>query len=246
MSTKQQRYYEKQKAKKPHRPKHYLPRTQLEFKTQKELKAFIKSDVIAKYVDQKIDESHEAFPLMTDLYNRVLEDGEVYPSEYHIISKSNTTFSHPPTFPKMRGYEFNRVYAKRGDTLSCLSLLNSVVRGKKSSTDDHVRIAYRYTVEASIAIFRLKNPKCSRCLSENTLEVDHSHPEFKQLKNDFCKLHGTCAVQTEHGFNYSFIDPLYQDKWVKYHDAHAHLEMLCRPCHQKKTYEVDGEDFIMV
>ena len=109
-----------------------------------------------------------------------------------------------------------------------------------------VKQAARDAVEIHKKTFRSSvKPNCNKCGIEIhglDAEVDHNNPTFITLFNNFFNnydkeyvLHSVDKKSYED--LWYFVDSTIKDSWVEYHLKNCNLQLLCVPCHKKKTYQ---------
>ncbi len=76
---------------------------------------------------------------------------------------------------------------------------------------------------------------CAECLDTGKLEVDHVHP-FKDIRERFIeRVFSLRPVKIEEVLQYSVIQKKFIEEFVQYHKTVAAYQLLCIPCHHKKS-----------
>jgi len=86
--------------------------------------------------------------------------------------------------------------------------------------------------------------ECQECGEEGyglDLEVDHT-PNFIEIANNFMKKYDKeyLIKNVSKGISqdiWYFINDKLENEWCEYHLKEATLRLLCKPCHDKKTYK---------
>lgn len=114
-----------------------------------------------------------------------------------------------------------------------------------NSIIDNFKAAMRQYVSVDIQKFKRDSEmKCVFCDHigdvSSDFHVDHDNPSFKQLCEDFIKLHPNYPKIFDDDSNthisiFKKEDKEYADRWRHYHNEKAKLQILCAPCNLQKS-----------
>jgi hypothetical protein len=229
MSTRENpstKYYEKNKDKIIQKVKEsrkiVLPLSGKEFLLKADLKKYV-NIVIRRYKDIIIDKNHPEYKFFVDLWNRHPDKSthNVIPDFFQSMSEEKRRKTR-----KSRQYrgEDIRTYYKgfEEDDWEKFSL-NQCISGRAKTANSKSSAALRLEIEPQIIEFRKNNLCKCMCCGEYSkfLDVDHVFP-FKNLVEHWKPVKDTIS-------------------WKEFHLINAELQLLCKPCHDKKTYSWESD-----
>ena len=229
----QNKYYHKNK-KCASRKGHFLPRSELFFKSQTKLKEYL-YEVANKYYNEIINNEHDIYGFMNDMFDRHPTLSSVDNMEFYFCEKENLQFQSTRKSPNMLRCESYRCYYRlpKADKWYSFSIFKKCVVKHAETDKTKISQALRHAINYQIDIHRTQNICVCKLCNDTGYEVDHIIP-FKQLRDDFILLHGPPHVEKIH--RWELVDSNYTDLWEKYHYKHATLQFLCCKCHNAKTF----------
>jgi hypothetical protein len=199
------------------------------FKNQAELRAHIR----------KLFESHkqDVFTANQETHDFIMQ---LLPRHHMYASKISGGINH---FRIERGRNsrsdwFDTIIVRPDNSEATLSMEACIVAGQKRPLTVDTKAAMRAAIVPDVIAFRdASNQQCATCKAK-AYEVDHcGSKEFNQLAQDFINENGLCNDIGRTNTKWGFINTDYANKWIAFHREHATLQMLCRRCHSKKTYQ---------
>lgn len=129
------------------------------------------------------------------------------------------------------------------------------ITGVGTSAQSLLNQAMRFAVKPQIDNYRAmriasRNLNCHLCGTQvrtgNNMNVDHAKIPFRQLRDEF--IGGEDRIPTEFEGDKVSRSPIFlhqdssfKEKWIKYHDMFAFLNLLCATCNREKG---DKSDFV--
>lgn len=129
-------------------------------------------------------------------------------------------------------------------TYDSISYVSCITKRKQSSRA-LLKKVLRNEINLDIWKFKIRSRSefdfCDICVTklDNTCEVDHfGDYEFNTIAEMFIgQLSNTPIIDEE-----KFVDRCLANDWVNFHNTYAKLQVLCKVCHKKKTYNIDESD----
>jgi hypothetical protein len=180
----------------------------------------------------------ESFKFVRDNYNNL---------QLNLHQKSNDHDSSQCLRMKEKKFCFDCADVGNVEPLSFTTFSCFGAGAKKSHKKHRLTQACRRAVDKQKQKYRdSRKDECEKCGTDNypeNLEIDHKDLSFKTIFENFKKeynyteefLHTQVHKYWDTWYFFNPSDVL--DCWVKYHETNAVYQMLCKPCHKKKTKE---------
>jgi len=170
-----------------------------------------------------------------------------HPDEYLEIKEA---FKRHPRYPekfeglkdvafRKRGAGFDTTLVFSDGRTDDVSLTKQCSAGIAPSLTALLKSAMRMSIQPQIDKYRssLRLPQCEICRDTNNIEIDHHSDSmpFEKLYKNFMKIN-SLPIPTDFERNmhskktFKKEDNKFKDAWNKYHEHHAILRPLCRPC----------------
>ena len=204
------------------------------FKTQKELKGYVKECINEIGECYSIKESH---PDKWDLFIYLFERHYNYPEKFHGLT--DIKIKHNPIFKN----QLETIIVKANGEEDDVSVLNKCITGKPQN---NLCIAMRNAILPQILTFKYNNPQqCVLCQNTSTIHIDHFEPQFEDLKADFLsawkdELPDKFRQNECHSKVFEPSDIQFENKWFDYHLKNASLRVLCSNCNLTRRKSVKG------
>lgn len=210
-----------------------LTTTGLHFSSQADLKSFIQSirklygfHTFNKDGDDGVEhegKQYRVYDILFDMFSRHPDHSGLVPGGFR--------FEQGKLFPS----EIACCFLATDGTWTCFSLMSKCVTGLATTLKQMRSKAFRRAVGDQIAAF--KREQCVRCGSTKRLEVDHVK-DFSLLVAEFMIGRGDPMICKEEGLC-CFLSPSFTREWKAFHQANATLQVLCKSCHDEKSYGSD-------
>lgn len=149
-----------------------------------------------------------------------------------------------PNTLKIGSYTIMMSYNDKEDEsiswVQCVKNRPNSPENKKKSDNERLVESMRNSINYQILDFKTENPirVCEFCKSEKDMNVDHSEPQFFDIKNEF--LSSKSEVPTEfdadehHRCCFKVKDVEFGKEWNKFHKEKANLRWLCGDCNRRR------------
>lgn len=122
----------------------------------------------------------------------------------------------------------------------CVKNKPNTPENKKKSDKERLVTAMRNSINYQILDFKTKNPNkvCEFCKSTKDMNVDHSEPQFLDIKNEFLVTKSEVPTEFDGDEHYrscfKFKDAEFGQEWNKFHKEKANLRWLCGDCNRRR------------
>jgi hypothetical protein len=210
--------------------------------TKKDTKAYIKTKKDENGLTESVKFSDPEF------YEDLLELIKSHP-EYHNISKTiDFTIK-----TDIRNKRYLKITAVQSDGEHKDFSTDSCIDG--ISYKERLNSAMRYAVQPYIDIYKQNNPKICNNNECNGMckqfEVDHYDKDFAEVKKlfleknkEYPKEFDENPITNEKMFKESDVE--FKKMWIQFHNQNTNLRLLCKTCHDNKTYKRSKEDKCMI
>lgn len=152
-------------------------------------------------------------------------------------------------------YDDNRVR----DAISYTKCITPQELESERTKRERVNALFRFLIEPQIKAFRTMSFRqsatqpcalCHKHLERCDMHVDHNADEklFSELTHDFLALkkqrYSDVDIVREPTHEFAFVDKNFEDSWVKYHEEHARLRLLCKACNLGRGKKRHSESFL--
>ena len=213
----------------------------IEFKTQGEFEKYVK-----KIIYEDIGICNDIKNTYSDKYYILIKILERHPD---FNSKSENMCNIKIMYDTLNKKALKILIVKKDGSNIDISW-RCAISGKNKSKKQNLMSAMRSSIDQQIKQFRKEhnNESCQICGNIERLQVDHNDEKnsaFDELVSNFIRENKDIKIPDKfvelkddtHRNRFLEEDTLFKDKWLKYHNEHASLRMLCHNCNicRKKT-----------
>jgi hypothetical protein len=204
-----------------------------QFKSQKQLKAFVKEMLSEPRLVNKEDEDYE---FLSEFIKRHHDYDNKVSGEGELVFKVSKDFAGNPT-----------MFLLKGDKETDISWAKSCINGLKRTSKEGLRRAMRGAISQQILDFKFssaarKVKSCPVCESPiqhlegvRCFDIDHVGVPFSKLASDFEATQSYTPAEFDdskglHNYAFKQEDEQWSKEWEEYHKENATLRILCSEC----------------
>jgi len=143
-------------------------------------------------------------------------------------------------YENKKGYDYIYITPNIVKWNQCVKNKPNTPENKKKSDKERLVTAMRNSINYQILDFKTKNPNkvCEFCKSTKDMNVDHSEPQFLDIKNEFLVSKSEVPTEFDGDEHYrscfKFKDAEFGQEWNKFHKEKANLRWLCGDCNRRR------------